>query len=175
MLKFKEISQPSSVKYIVLDTHPEFTDAGAKFRETSFLQLPTSDGIPDSPLTLLSKLTEIENRDEQRELENLFVQRIEAEVEYILISKMVEKRRVGTNAEQCQMLYKSGDRTTTIKKDSWKRVNWEGTASADETLKLQKRVFVHTSYFSLQLFLLLLILGVLIFQFSPNYIEFVPT
>ncbi|KAG6387516.1 hypothetical protein SASPL_152708 [Salvia splendens] len=85
LLKFKEISQPTSVKFIILDANPEFTDAGAEFRETSFVQLPISEGIPDSPWTLLSKLMEIENRDEQRELENLFVQRIEAEVEYILI------------------------------------------------------------------------------------------
>ncbi|XP_047973034.1 uncharacterized protein LOC125215611 isoform X2 [Salvia hispanica] len=140
VLKFKEISQPTSVKYITLDAHPEFTDAGAKFRETSFVQLPTSEGIPpDSPRTLLSKLMEIENTDEQRELENLFVQRIEAEVEYVLISKMVQNHRYGTFAEQCQMLYKSGDKTTTFKKDSWKMVNFESTASADETLKLQKR------------------------------------
>ncbi|KAL1566919.1 hypothetical protein AAHA92_02459 [Salvia divinorum] len=175
VLKFKEISEHTSVKCIVLDARPEFTDAGAKYRETSFVQLPASEGVPDSPRTLLTKLMEINNRDEQRELESLFVQRIEAEVEYILISKMVQNHRVGTFSEQLQMLYNPGDKTTTFKKDSWKRVNCEGTTSADEALKLQKRVCVHTSYFSLQLFLLLVILGVLFFQFSPNYIEFVPT
>ncbi|XP_042037520.1 uncharacterized protein LOC121783496 [Salvia splendens] len=44
VLKFKEISQPTSVKFIILDANPEFTDAGAEFRETSFVQLPISEG-----------------------------------------------------------------------------------------------------------------------------------
>lgn len=163
LLKFKDISEPTSIKYSVLDTQPEVADIGAKFQETR--QLPSSEGVQ----------SEMVYRDVQSELEHLFMQRIEAEVEYVVISRMVQNLRVGAVLEQTQILLKCGDKGVMLKKESGKRENCEDTASADETLKQQNRVCMYTSYSFMLLLLLLLILGVFIFQFSPDYVEVVPT
>lgn len=170
LLKFKDISEPTSIKYSVLDTQPEVADIRAKFQETR--QLPSSEGVQYFPPTVQSEMVD---RDVQSELEHLFMQRIEAEVEYVVISRMVQNLRVGAVLEQTQILLKCGDKAVMLKKESRKRENCEDIASADETLKQQKRVCMNTSYSFILLLLLLLILGVFIFQFSPDYVEVVPT
>lgn len=170
LLKFKEISQPTSIKYSVLETQPEVADIGAKFQETR--QLPSSEGVHYFPRTVQSEMVD---REMQSELEHLFMQRIEAEVEYVMISRMVQNLRVVAVSEQTQILLKCGDKAMMLKKESRKREKCEDTANADEKLKLQKRVNMYTSYFFRLLLLWLLILGVFIFQFSPNDVEVVPT
>lgn len=170
LLKFKDISEPTSIKYSVLNTQPAFADIGAKFQETR--QLPSGEGVQYFPRTVKSEMVDT---DVQSELEHLFMQRIEAEVEYVVISRMVQNLRVGAVLEQTQILLKCGDKAVMLKKESRKRENCEDTASADETVKQQKRVCMYTSYSFMLLLLLLLILGVFIFLFSPNYVEVVPT
>ncbi|KAI3466364.1 hypothetical protein Pfo_023027 [Paulownia fortunei] len=189
VLKFKEISEDASVDDSASDTHREFTDAEQKLLETSSEQFPSGEGVQSFSRAVQSGVVEIANRDVETELEDLFKRRIEAEVEYLAISRTIQKLRVAAVDQitileeqkapasvQSQILYKLGDKATMLKKDAEKLENFcEDIASADETLKLQKRVCKYTSYFFVQLLSLLVILGVFIFELSPNYVEVVPT
>ncbi|KAK6154513.1 hypothetical protein DH2020_008761 [Rehmannia glutinosa] len=183
VLKFKEIGKDASVDGSVSDTQPDFTDVEHKSSE----QFPSGVGVQSFPRDLQSQEVEIAIRDVEAELEDLFKQRIEAEVEYLAISRTVQKLKVAAvdqtiiseeqKAPASELIQnKLGEKATMLKKDAEKlQIFCEDIASAHETLKLQKSVCKYTSYFFMQLLLLFIILGVFIFQLSPNYVEVVPT
>ncbi|XP_042010373.1 WPP domain-interacting protein 2-like [Salvia splendens] len=180
VLKFKEIGNDVSVDGPVSDLCYEFIDVEQKLQETSgegsqsFLQSQrgTSDVVT--------------------ELEDLFKQKVEAELEYLVLSRTVQKMRVAAvdqitaleeqkalSSVQTQVLHQLGDaehKAASLKKQADKLENFcEEIASADEILKLQKGAFKHGSCFVMQLVLLFVILGVFILQFSGDYVEVVPT
>ncbi|KAL0399036.1 UNVERIFIED_CONTAM: WPP domain-interacting protein 2 [Sesamum radiatum] len=187
LVKIKEISKDFPVDDSVPDLHTEFIDVEQKLQETS-----SDRRVPQgcSP-ALQSDVIETANRDVETELEDLFKQKIKAEVEYLVISRMVQKLKAAAGnhitvweeqkalvSEQIQILDKLGDaenKALMLKKQAQKLESFcEDIASADETLELQKRVCKYSSCFFLQLVLLVIILSVL-FQLSPNYVEVVPT
>ncbi|KAK4439629.1 WPP domain-interacting protein 2 [Sesamum alatum] len=187
LVKIKEISKDISVDDSVSDLHTQFIDGEQKLQEMS-----SDRSVPQScSPALQSDVVETANRDVETELEDLFKQKIEAEVEYLAISRMVQKLQAAAGnhitvleeqkalvSEQTQILNKLGDaenKALMLKKQAEKLENFcEDIASADETVELQQRVCKYSSCFFLQLVLLVIILSIL-FQLSPNYVKVVPT
>lgn len=128
-------------------------------------------------------------RDINIELEGLFKQKIEAEVEYLVISRSVQNLRVAVvdqittleeqRKDQARVLNKLGDaevKAAMLKGEALKLENYcEDIMAADETIKLKMSMCKYASCFFIQLILLLIILMFLILQFSPNDSEVVPT
>ncbi|KAL1556103.1 WPP domain-interacting protein 2-like [Salvia divinorum] len=183
VLKFKEIGNDVSVDGPVSDLCNECADVEQKLQETS------GEG---SQSFLQSKLVQRGNSDVVAELEDLFKQKVEAELEYLVISRTVQKMRVAAvdqitvleeqkalSSVQTQVLDQLGDaenKAASLKKQADKLGNFcEEIASADEILKLQKGAFKHGSCFVMQLVLLIVVLGVFILQFSEDNVEVVPT
>lgn len=130
-------------------------------------------------------------RDIEIELEDLFRQKIEAEVKYLTISRTVEKLRTAAveqvklleeqktlASEQAQIVKNLGDaesKAATLKTQAKKLENCcEDIMSTDEMLKLQKRVWKYSACFLIQL-VLLVVLGLFLLQISPDDAEVVPT
>lgn len=131
-------------------------------------------------------------RETQTELEGLFKQKIEAEVEYLAISKTIQKMKVAASdqltiieeqkvlaGEQAQLLNKLGEaesKATTLHKQA---VALEGCCGdiigAEEVLKMQGRMYKVTSCFFIQLILLVTMFWLFVLQFSPRSGVVVPT
>nr|XP_027061271.1 WPP domain-interacting protein 2 [Coffea arabica]XP_027061272.1 WPP domain-interacting protein 2 [Coffea arabica]XP_027061273.1 WPP domain-interacting protein 2 [Coffea arabica] len=128
-------------------------------------------------------------RDINIELEGLFKQKIEAEVEYLVISRTVQNLRVAVvdqittlqeqRKDQARVLNRLGDaevKAAMLKGEAVKLENYcEDIMAADETIKLKMSICKYASCFFIQLMLLLIILMFLILQFSPSHSEVVPT
>ncbi|KAL6538510.1 hypothetical protein OROGR_012498 [Orobanche gracilis] len=142
-----------------------------------FEQFPSGEGVLTLSRTRQSELLSIAKIDAEAELENLFKQRVEAEVEYLAISRSPRKRRVGSQSTTPEEQKSAASKLTVNKLERTMLKNLrEDIASADENLKLQKNVCKYTSCFLVQLLsLLFIIFGVFIFQFSRDYVEVVPT
>ncbi|XP_057765357.1 WPP domain-interacting protein 1-like [Salvia miltiorrhiza] len=179
VLKFKEIGSDVSVDGPVSDLCNEYIDVEQKLEETS------DEGSQ-------SKVIQSENSAAVAELEDIFKQKVEAEVEYLAISRTVQKMRVAAveqitvleeqkdlSSVQAQVLTELGDaenKAASLKKRAEKLENFcEDNESADEILKLQKGACKYGSCFVMQLVLLVVIWGVFILQFSQDYVEVVPT
>lgn len=163
VLKLKEIGKDISVDDSDSNTQPEITENSEQF---------PSDDKQNFSWAVHPKMLEIAKRDAEREIEDLFKQRIEAEVEYLTISRTVQKMKV-PSMDRITCL---DDKAKMLKKKAEKLENrCEEIASSDEALKLQNKVCKYTLYFLVQLLLLLVILGAFEFQISPNYVELVPT
>ncbi|XP_009797500.1 WPP domain-interacting protein 2 [Nicotiana tabacum] len=132
------------------------------------------------------------SRDMESELEGLFRQKIEAEVQYLAISRTAQKLKAAAvdqatlleeqkilASEQAQMVHRLGDAETKaamLKTQAEKLESyWEDIATTDEKLKLQKNVYKYSSCFLIQLVLLAVVVGLFLMQTSPNYAEVVPT
>lgn len=175
MLKFKEIGNIASVDDSISDLCTEFTDEEQKHQ--SFSRASQSEVV------------ETANGGEFTEFEDLFKQKIEAEVEYLAISRTVQKLRVAAvdqitvleeqKADQTQILNKLGEaenKAAVIKKDADKLEKvCEDIASVDEIFKLQKRAGKYGLCFFMQLVLFVVILAILASRFSPSHVEIVPT
>ncbi|KAG6407470.1 hypothetical protein SASPL_130461 [Salvia splendens] len=109
------------------------------------------------------KFKEIGNDVSVDELEDLFKQKVEAELEYLVLSRTVQKMRVAAvdqitvleeqkapSSVQTQVLDQLGDaehKAVSLKKQADKLENFcEEIASADEILKLQKGAFKLSPY-----------------------------
>lgn len=184
VLKFKEIGNDVSVDVPVSDLCNEYADAEQKPQETS------GEG-PQS--TSQSKVVQRENTDAAvAELEDLFKQKVEAEVEYLAISRTVQKLRVaavdqitvlegqkGLASVQTKVLDKLGDaeiKAASLKEQAEKLENFcEEIANADEIMKLQKGACKYGSCFVMQLVLLVVVVMFFILQLSQDCVEVVPT
>ncbi|XP_016444532.2 WPP domain-interacting protein 2-like [Nicotiana tabacum] len=132
------------------------------------------------------------SRDMESELEGLFRQKIEAEVQYLAISRTAQKLRAAAvdqatlleeqktvASEQAQMVHRLGDeeaKAAMLKTQAEKLESYcKDIATTDEKLKLQKNVYKYSSCFLIQLVLLAVVVGLFLMQTSPNYAEVVPT
>ncbi|XP_016509022.2 WPP domain-interacting protein 1 [Nicotiana tabacum] len=130
--------------------------------------------------------------DTERELEGLFKQNIEAEIEYLAISRTIQTlRAVAVDqvtlleeekilaTEQARMVKKLGDsetKTAMLKSQAESLANYcDDVASTNKTRALQKGVCKYSSYFLIQLVLLVIVFGLYVLQMSPDAVEVVPT
>ncbi|KAH7574738.1 hypothetical protein JRO89_XS03G0337700 [Xanthoceras sorbifolium] len=130
-------------------------------------------------------------REMETELEGLFCQKIEAEIEYLTLTRAIQKLRVAAGdqttlfeeqetlaEEQTDMLNKFGEaenRAAVLKKQAEELEKYWGDISGTEVvLKMQKGVCKVTSYFMIQLILLGLVLWLCVLHFSPHP-EVIPT
>ncbi|EYU33751.1 hypothetical protein ABFS82_08G164600 [Erythranthe guttata] len=144
-----------------------------KFKEIE-IDASIDDSDPDTD-TRQSELGETEKRVYEAELEELFKQRIEAEVEYLAISRTVQNLRAASaNPNTISKEQKAEDLMINNEAEKLEMFS-DDIASADETMKLQKRVFKYTIFFLVQILSFLIILKVLVFELSQNSVEFVPT
>ncbi|XP_055802331.1 WPP domain-interacting protein 2-like [Solanum dulcamara] len=131
------------------------------------------------------------SRDNESELEGLHRQKIEAEVEYLTVSRAVKKLRVAAvdqvnlleeqkklASEQAQIVKKLGDaelKATMLKTQVKELENCcEDIMSIDVMLKLQKRICKYSTCFLLQL-ALLAVLGLFLLQIPYDFTGVVPT
>lgn len=121
--------------------------------------------------------------DTETEVESLFKQKLEAEVEFLVISKAVRDQKTGAQISlleeqkalaktQAEMANKNGYALANCEDENCS----ENMVTADETVKqLPKEVFKYTWCLFLQLVLLLLVVGVFVLQLSPQQAEVIPT
>ncbi|XP_075494722.1 WPP domain-interacting protein 1-like isoform X2 [Primulina tabacum] len=192
VLRFREIRQDVLVNNPVLDLPAEFTNDDQNPQETSTEPSQSGDSVHRFSFAPQSEVLETENRDVETEIEDLFMQKIKAEVEYLAISRAVQNLRVAIGdqitileeqktlaSKQTQILNKLGDtekKAMMLNKETEKLEKFcEDIASADETLKLQNRVCKYITCFFMQLVSLALVLGIFMFQLSPKYVDNIPT
>lgn len=128
-------------------------------------------------------------REMETELEDLFKQKIEAEVEYLTLTRTIQKLRAGDQimiyeeqkalaGEQAQMLNKLGEaegKAAMLKKQAEKLETYCGDIlGSEEVMKMEKRLCKVTLCFLIQL-LLLLAFGLFVFQLPPHSSVVVPT
>lgn len=170
LLKVREIIHDASNDDSVRNLLPEFEDVSQKLQQTTLERSQHDEG----------------------ELEYLFKQKIEAEVEYLVFSRMGQRLRVdvvdqnlilghhkAVAYEQSQMLVKLQDteyKAKMIKKEAEKLENCcKDIASPNDSLTLQYGIFKYTLCFFTGLVLLVVIIGVFMFQSLPYYVYDVPT
>ncbi|KAJ8542783.1 hypothetical protein K7X08_005306 [Anisodus acutangulus] len=136
---------------------------------------------------ILGSSSKKEEETIESELEGLFTQKIEAEVQYLTVSRTAQKlRSAAVNQltlleeqktlalEQAQMVHMLGDaeaKAAMLKKQAEKLESYcEDLASADEKLKLQKKVYKYSSCLFIQL-VLLAVVGLFLMQMSPDHAE----
>ncbi|KAL0362994.1 UNVERIFIED_CONTAM: WPP domain-interacting protein 2 [Sesamum calycinum] len=151
--------EESSPEDVVADSSSEVKEERSENHGSSRDQDPLIESIfaLQSAQEALEK--ETANRDVETEVEDLFKQKIEVEVEYLAISRMVQKLKAAAGnhitvleeqkalvSEQTQILDKLGDaenKALMLKKQAEKLENFcEDIASADETLELQNRLTI---------------------------------
>ncbi|XP_015080293.1 WPP domain-interacting protein 2-like [Solanum pennellii] len=142
--------------------------------------------------SIISSSSKNEEETIEGEFEGLFRQKIEAEVQYLVLSTTAQKlRSVAVDqltlleeqktlaSEQAQMVHVLGDaeaKAVVLKTQTKKLESYcEDLASTAEKLKLQKKVCKYSSCFFIQLVLLAVVVGLFLMQISPDHAELVPT
>ncbi|XP_060187389.1 WPP domain-interacting protein 2-like [Lycium barbarum] len=141
---------------------------------------------------ILGSSSKKEEETNEIELEGLFRQKVEAEIQYLTISRTAQKLRSAAvdqltlfeeqktlASEQAQMVHMLGDaeaKAAMLKTQAEKLGSYcEDLASTDEKLKLQKIVCKYGSCFFIQLVLLAIVVGLFLMQMSHDHAELVPT
>lgn len=164
-----------------LESKLEEATAMLKVKESRIVELEESE----SAIELQQK----QCREMETELEDLFKQKIEAEVEYLTLTRTIQKLRAGDQimiyeeqkalaGEQAQMLNKLGEaegKAAMLKKQAEKLETYCGDIlGSEEVMKMEKRLCKVTLCFLIQL-LLLLAFGLFVFQLPPHSSVVVPT
>lgn len=139
------------------------------------------------------ELEEKKYREIEKEIESLFKQRIEAEIEYLAITRVthslkafaekqatVLKEQEAVAEEQAQVVNKLGDvekKALNLKKEAEELEKYSGgILGMEEVLDTQRGVYKVTWCFCVQFILLVLVIWFFFLQFSPpNPGEVVPT
>lgn len=160
-------------------------------KEAKVIELECALKSNESPNEKIESLQKNHNEMEA-ELEGLFKQKIEAEVEYLAISRTIENLKVDAldhfalfeeqktlASEQAQVLNELGDvesKAVKLKRQAEKlETKYEDVVVTEEVLRLQNRVYHLTSCLFMQLILLVLVFVFLLLQLSPHYEGVVPT
>ncbi|KAG5546779.1 hypothetical protein RHGRI_018825 [Rhododendron griersonianum] len=169
-----------------LESKIEEANALLKVQDAKVIELEYAVKSNESPKE--EKRSTIESRrkeyiEMEAEMEDLFRQKIEAEVEYLAISRTIPKVRVAA-ADQVAMLppqifNELGDaesKSERLKREAEDlKTNCADIIETDQVLKLQKRISKVTSFFFVQFTLLFLVFLLFLFQLSPHYVGVVPT
>lgn len=130
--------------------------------------------------------------DMETELEGLFRQKIEAEIEYLMLTRTIQKLRVAAGdqatlhaeqetlaEEKTKMLNKfeeAENKAAVLKKQAEELEKyWEDISETEVALKIPKRVCKVTSYFMIQLILLGFVFWLCVWQFSTRPKVIIPT
>lgn len=176
-------TQMHSLKQNISSLESKLEEAMAmlKVKESRIVELEESE----SAIELQQK----QCREMETELEDLFKQKIEAEVEYLTLTRTIQKLRAGDQimiyeeqkalaGEQAQMLNKLGEaegKAAMLKKQAEKLETYCGDIlGSEEVMKMEKRLCKVTLCFLIQL-LLLLAFGLFVFQLPPHSSVVVPT
>lgn len=184
-LEIQILSLTENVK--ILEAKLEETRAELKVKESRVSELEDSTNshksVKEEPESTL-ELQREECREMETELEGLFKQKIEAEVEYLAIARTIQKLKVDA---QSLMLLNEGDdqraseseaesKAAALKKQADDLVKaCEDIEVAGEVWKLQRGACKVSSCFVIQLVLFVLVFWWFILQISPQVGEVVPT
>uniref|UniRef100_A0A5B7B0M5 Putative WPP domain interacting protein 1 n=1 Tax=Davidia involucrata TaxID=16924 RepID=A0A5B7B0M5_DAVIN len=190
-------TQAISLKWKVnlLESKLEEARATLKVKEVKVIELEASLESNKSSKEEMRSMIELQqknHREMEAELEGLFKQKIEAEIEYLAISRTIQMLRVAEvdqitileeqkslALEQAQMLNKLGDaesKAVLLKRQAEKLGTYCGDlVENNEVLKLQKRVCKLTWCFFIQLILLVVVFVLFVLQLSPHYAGVLPT
>lgn len=189
VLKFREIRPDVLVTDLVLDLPTELANDDQNPQETISEPSQSGEGVHRFSFAPESEVLETENRHVETDVEDLYMRKIEAEVEFLALSRAVRNLRV-ENVDQItvleeqetlalkqrQVLNMLGDtekKAVMLNKEAEKLEKF--CEDVDETLKLQNRVCKYATCFFMQLISLALILGIFMSQLSPKYVANVPT
>ncbi|XP_022716603.1 WPP domain-interacting protein 2-like [Durio zibethinus] len=179
------------VKY--LESKLEEARALLQAKESRIFELETSvnsSRLRKEESRSTAELQQDKYREMEFDLEGLFQQKMEAEIEFLALTRAVEKLRVSAGnqvalfeeqtslaGEQAHMLNKLGEaesKAVMLKKQAEELEKYCGDiVGTEEVLKMQRRVCKVTSCFCTQLVLLVLVFVVL--QLSPQSGVVVPT
>ncbi|WCJ32523.1 WPP domain interacting protein 2 [Euphorbia peplus] len=138
------------------------------------------------------ELLQDRHKEFETELEQIFMQKLEAEIEYLTLSRTMQKLRVGSGdqmtlfeqqeelaGEQTQMLNKIGEaekKAENLKKKADKVEKFRGEIlGTEEVWKMQGKVCKVSWCFFMQLVLLLMVLSLLVLESSSHKGFVVPT
>ncbi|KAJ8754848.1 hypothetical protein K2173_015360 [Erythroxylum novogranatense] len=150
------------------------------------LEATLNHGIsPNAELGNTVELVQMSCREIESQLEGLFRQKIEGEIEHLALARTVQKFRIDLNnhiretvSEQEKRLNQLGGteiEENVLNKQAEELKKYKGDMlETEEVLKMQKGVFKVASYFFIQLILFVLILGLLMSQL-PHSSFVVPT
>ncbi|KAJ9187133.1 hypothetical protein P3X46_002625 [Hevea brasiliensis] len=192
-LESQVLSLTENIKYF--ETKLEEANTMLNVKESRIVELENTLISGKSPTEESGNTMELQHeksREIETELEGLFKQKIEAEVEYLTLSMMVQKLRVAASdqltlfeqqealsGEQAQMLNKLGEaerKASMLKKQAEEVEKYcSDILGTEEVLKMQRRVCKVTSCFFIQLSLLMLVFWLLVLQMSPHSGAVVPT
>ena len=164
-------------------------------KESKVVELEATIDSGKSPKEELGSTVELQGNDDRElanELEGLFKQRIEAEVEYLTITRAAQSLKVvaekqatllkeqeSVAEEQVEMLSKLGDaenKAAKLNKEAHELENYcSDILGTEDVLVTQRRVCKFTWCFCTQLVLLILALWMFVSELSPNPGAVVPT
>lgn len=160
-----------------LESKIEEANALLKAKDAKVIELEYAIKSNESPKEEKRSSIESQQReytDMEAKLEDLFKQKIEAEVEYLAISRTIPKLRVAT-ADQVAI----GDaerKSEMLKREAENlKTNYAEIVETGQILKLQKKICKVTSFFFVQFMLLCLVFLLFLLQLSPHYAGVVPT
>lgn len=123
----------------------------------------------ESTSTIGEKCKELES-----ELESLFLQKVEAEVKYLTIKKMMKSLKVASTFTEKQETMSGNKMQNPNKREVAGKYHGK-VLGAEETFMIQRRLCNLTYCFFLQFMLLILVLWLIVSNSVPNSREFVPT
>lgn len=123
----------------------------------------------ESTSTIGEKCKELES-----ELESLFLQKVEAEVKYLTIKKMMKSLKVASTFTEKQETMSGNKMQNPNKREVAGKYRGK-VLGAEETFMIQRRLCNLTYCFFLQFMLLILVLWLIVSNSVPNSREFVPT
>lgn len=162
-----------------------------EFEEAEVIELEASQNSDAPRLAKNRKIIELEqknSRELKSELESLFKQKIEAEVEFLVLSRssrglkiaapdkmtfVEEQKTLATErAEMVKFSENIANRASMTKRQL---ANLEIEVETGEHVKLEKTIWKYASLFFIQLVLLFVALCFYVLQLLPEYTEDVPT
>ncbi|KAF8014951.1 hypothetical protein BT93_H0674 [Corymbia citriodora subsp. variegata] len=185
-LEIQILSLTENVKHLEAKLEETRTELKVKESRVSELEdsLNSHKPVKEEPESTL-QLQREERREMEAEIEGLFKQKIEAEVEYLAIARTIQKLKV--DAQSQLMLLSEGDdqraseseaesKAAALKKQADDLVKaCEEIEVVGEVWKLQRGACKVSSCFVIQLVLFVLVFWWFIMQISPQAGEVVPT
>ncbi|KAK9269139.1 hypothetical protein L1049_000908 [Liquidambar formosana] len=178
-----------------LESKLEEARAMLEAKETRIVELEATLSSGKSPKDGSGSTMELQEekiREMETEVEGLFKQKIEAEIEYLATVRTIQNMRVAAAdkmtlfeeqktlaGEQSQMLNKlegAESKAEMLKKQAEEfETCCEDILGTGEVLDMQKRVCKVTWCFLLQLILLVIVVGLFVLELSPHSVVVVPT